>query len=302
MYFFFGDEMIDLHTHTNHSDGTLSVLELLKEAEAKKLEMISITDHDGIGAYLEMDNNPDIRKIFNGDILIGSELKTFYDGVSIEILGYGFDYHDLKIHEVDRLKLQSDYLNKFRIILKNLGFKYDSEELYIDEYNPAKYYAGFVVASEILRHPENRKLIEEIGDFDANSFFRKHQSNVNSVFYIDESSYYLDIFETIDRIHEAGGLAFLAHGYIYPFQDNDAAIESILKNTNIDGMECVYSLFSEEEIRKSITLTEQYNKYCSGGSDFHGLNKPKIKLGENSNRPLVKSLINNWVDKCKLYK
>ena len=104
--------MIDLHTHTNHSDGTLSVLELLKEAEAKKLEMISITDHDGIGAYLEMDNNPDIRKIFNGDILIGSELKTFYDGVSIEILGYGFDYHDLKIHEVDRLKLQSDYLNK----------------------------------------------------------------------------------------------------------------------------------------------------------------------------------------------
>lgn len=294
--------MIDLHTHTNHSDGTSSVYELLKEAEDKKLDILSITDHDKIGAYLEMDENPDIRKVFKGDILIGSELKTFYDGVSIEVLAYGFDYHDLKIHKVDRIMLQNEFLNKFKKILNNLGFKYDLDELYIDSTNPAKYYAGSVVAREILRHPENKKLIEEIGEFTATSFFREHQSNVNSVFYIDESPYYSDIFETIERIHLAGGLAFLAHGYIYPFKDKDATIENILRTTKIDGMECVYPLFSDDEVTKAFALTEKYNKYRSGGSDYHGKNKPDIHLGENNNRVLVKSLVNDWTSKCQFYK
>lgn len=294
--------MIDLHTHTNHSDGTSSVYELLKEAEEKQLEMISITDHDKIGAYLEMDENPEIRKVYRGDILIGSELKTFYEGVSIEILAYGFDYHDLKIHKVDRRALQSEYLKKFKVILKNLNLKYDEEELYIDCNNPTKYYAGSVVAREILRHKENKKIIEEMGSFDASFFFRIHQSNPESVFYIDETPYFLDIYETIKRIHDAGGMAFLAHGYIYPFKNKDTTIASILRDTDIDGMECVYSLFSEEEINKAFTLTEKYKKYRSGGTDYHGLNKPGINLGENNNHPLVKSLVNNWVDKCKFYK
>lgn len=294
--------MIDLHTHTNHSDGTLSVYELLSEAENKQLDMLSITDHDKVGAYFELDKNPDIRKIYTGDILVGCELKTFYEGVSIEVLGYGFDYHDLKIHEVDRLALQSEILRIFKTKLNDLGFKYDEDELYIDYNNPAKYYAGSVVARELLRHPENKKLIEEIGEFDASSFFRRHQTNINSVFYIDESSYYIDINETIERIHAAGGLAFLAHGYLYPFKDKDVTIENILKYTKIDGMECIYPLFSDEEITKALALTKKYNKYRSGGSDYHGLNKPDICLGENNNRPLVRTLVNNWTSKCKLYK
>lgn len=293
--------MIDLHTHTNHSDGTLSVYELLKEAEEKKLEMIAITDHDKIGAYLELDDNPDIRKVYKGDILIGSELKTVFDDISIELLAYGFDYHDLKIHQIDRITLQTEYLKKFKKILKSLDIKYDEEELYIDINDPYKFYAGSVVSAEILRHPENKKIIEEMGSFGVDSFFRLHQSNPESVFYINEADYYIDIYETIARIHAAGGKAFLAHGYIYPFKDKDASITSILRDTDIDGMECVYPLFSEEEINKAFLLTNQYNKHRSGGSDYHGLSKPNIKLGEVENHPLVKSLVNNWVDKCKFY-
>lgn len=81
--------MIDLHIHTSYSDGTDSVRELLENAERKKLEVISITDHDQIGAYVELEQNPDLRKIYNGEIIIGSELKTFYRDVSIEVLAYG---------------------------------------------------------------------------------------------------------------------------------------------------------------------------------------------------------------------
>lgn len=293
--------MIDLHTHTDHSDGTSSVSELLIEARQKKLELLSITDHDKIDAYFEMDDNPEIRKLFDGDILLGSELKTFYEGVSIEILAYGFNHHDLHIHEVDTALLQSDFLNRFKPVLKSIGFKYDEEELFIDSNRPEKYYAGTVVARELLKHPENKNLIKMIGEFDSVSFFREHQSNPNSPFYIDESEYFLDINETIRLIHAAGGLAFLAHGFIYPFKDKYKTIESILKDTNIDGMESIYPLFSDEEIEYVFYLTDKYHKYRSGGSDYHGHNKPDIHLG-CATRPLEKSLVNNWISKCQFYK
>lgn len=50
--------MIDLHLHTNHSDGTDSVKTLLKKAQEKGLDVISITDHDSLGAYFEIENKP----------------------------------------------------------------------------------------------------------------------------------------------------------------------------------------------------------------------------------------------------
>ena len=58
--------MIDLHMHTNHSDGTDTVEELLKNAENSNLEIISITDHDSIDAYYELEKYPEIRKLYKG--------------------------------------------------------------------------------------------------------------------------------------------------------------------------------------------------------------------------------------------
>lgn len=88
--------MIDLHVHTNHSDGTDSVEELLTNAEKQKLEIISITDHDTIDAYKEIEDNPKIRKKFKGKIITGVELKAIYNKKNIEILGYGIDYKKIK--------------------------------------------------------------------------------------------------------------------------------------------------------------------------------------------------------------
>ena len=69
--------MIDLHTHTNHSDGTDSVEEILKNAERSNIEILSITDHDSVGAYFELEENPNLRNLYSGKIIVGSELKTF---------------------------------------------------------------------------------------------------------------------------------------------------------------------------------------------------------------------------------
>lgn len=294
--------MIDLHTHTNHSDGTDSVKELLENAERKNIEILSITDHDSVDAYYELEQNPDLRKLYNGKIIVGSELKTFYDGVSIEILAYGVDYKKLRIHKTDAQKMQSEILEKYVKIANELGLKYDENEMYIDRENPSKQWGSYVFATEVLRHSENNKILESIGEFNPTSFFRVHQSNRESLFYYDESSSSIDINETISRIHEAGGLAFLAHGFIYPFKDKAKTIEKILTTTDIDGMECIYPLFSEEERKIAFKLCKKYNKYMSGGSDYHAKNKPDIFLGtgKNNNINVEYELIKNWVEKIEL--
>lgn len=293
--------MIDLHMHTNHSDGTDTVEELLKNAENSNLEIISITDHDSIDAYYELKKYPEIRKLYKGIIITGTELKTYFDDISIEVLAYGCDYEKLNIHKVDTKTLQEANIESFRKVLDREGFKYDPDELYIDLSNPTKHYAGDVVGREIKRYPENDELVKKFGEFTPEIFFRVHQCNKNSVFYINECKHYLGLEETIERIHEAGGLAFLAHGYIYPFEDKDAAIEKILRTTDIDGIECEYPLFSQEQREKAKELVKKYNKFMSGGSDYHAKAKPNTKLGTgiDNNLNVPKELIDNWIDKVR---
>ena len=291
--------MIDLHTHTNHSDGTDSVEEILKNAERSNIEILSITDHDSGGAYFELEENPNLRNLYSGKIIVGSELKTFYDKVSIEILAYGIDYKKIRIHKYDALKMQIEIIEKYKKIASELGLKYNNDEMYIDRENPSKQWASFVLATELLKHDENKEIIQKIGEFNQTSFFRVHQSNRDSAFYYDESYASIDINETISRIHEAGGLAFLAHGFIYPFKDKAKTIEEILTTTEIDGMECIYSLFSEEERKIAFELCKKYNKYMSGGTDYHAKNKPDIMLGTGkiNNVCIPKEIIEPWINK-----
>lgn len=294
--------MIDLHTHTNHSDGTDSVEELLQNAEKSNIEILSITDHDSVGAYFELEKNPNLRKLYTGKIIVGTELKTFYNKVSIEVLGYGIDYKKLRIHKYDANKMQCEIMEKYKKIANELGLKYDENQMYIDRNNPSKQWTSFVFGTEILKYPENNDIIEKIGAFTPTTFFRIHQCNEDSMFYYDESYSSIDINETISRIHEAGGLAFLAHGFIYPFRDKVKTIEEILSTTEIDGIECIYTLFSEEERKIAIDLCKKYNKYMSGGTDYHAKNKPDIMLGtgKNNNLHIQEEFIKSWINKVNI--
>lgn len=294
--------MIDLHIHTTHSDGTDSLEEILRKAENKNLEIISITDHDEIGAYKELEEKPELRKLYSGKIITGVELKTSWNKVPIEILAYGIDYKKIKIHKINMSKLQKEVLNYLKNVADKLGLIYDDKNTYIDEGDPTKRFGAFTIGTELLRHKENFEKIKELGEFVPTTFYRVHQSNINSPFYYDETYISIDIKETILRIHEAGGLAFLAHGFIYPFENKDKTIENILRSTNIDGMECIYTEFSEEERIKAINLCRIYNKFISGGTDYHAKNKPDINLGtgRNNNIKIEKSIIEPWIDKINL--
>ena len=295
--------MIDLHIHTTHSDGTDSVEEVLRKVEEIGLEVISITDHDSIDGYLELDENPELRNIYSGEIIIGSELKTIYKNIPIEVLAYGMDYKKIDIFKYDKLKMQEDVLYKLKLVAKGLGFVFNEENLYVDVNDCTRQFGSFVLLNEILSHDENSKLIDKYGNFNPVGFYRNHQCNMNSPFYVDESKYTIPLEEVIDRIHNAGGLAFLAHGFIYPFENKENEIEEILKNYNLDGLECEYIEFSNDEREIAKKLCLKYNKYMSGGSDYHAKNKPTINLGtgRNNNLNIKKELILPWFDKVRKY-
>lgn len=293
--------MLDLHTHTTHSDGTDSVEELLRNAENKKLELLSITDHDQVEAYYELEKKSELRKLFSGKIIVGSELKTYFDKVPIEILAYGIDYKKIRIHKIDNEKMQKEVLEKSKNIARTLGLKVDEENTYIDINDPTRQWAGFSLGAELLKHEENKEIISKLGEFTATSFFRVHQSNRESPFYIDETYASIDIDETIKRIHEAGGLAFLAHGYEYPFKNSNETIEKILTTTEIDGAECIYPTFSEKQREDIMNICKKYNKFMSGGSDYHAKNKPNISLGTgiNNNIKIEYEFIKSWAEKIE---
>lgn len=289
--------MIDLHIHTNHSDGTDSVQELLVNAEKQRLEIISITDHDTIDAYKELEKNPKLRKKFKGKIVTGVELKAIYNKKNIEILGYGIDYKKIKIYKNDNL--QQMILEHCEKIADKYEIKYN-KKIAIDS-NNSRIFGSYVFADEILKYEENIKKLQKLGEKDltSNNFFRKCESNPNSIFYFDASRYIRTIDEIIKDIHEAGGLAFLAHAYMYEFENPKQEIENIVKNTEIDGLECQYPLFSKEQKDEIISIAKKYSKYMSGGSDYHSKNKPNIMLGTGleNNLCIKKDFVQNWIEK-----
>ena len=305
--------MIDLHLHTVHSDGTDSVKELLENAEKNKIEIISITDHNSVDAYYEIEQNPEIRNIFSGKILVGCELKTTYNKVNIEVLAYGINFKKINIVKENQEQVQKEAMEHFKSVGRKLGLKFDENIMCIPG-DVKKQFAGDVFSEEILKYDENREIINKIGVFyhtnsvgkekDGGPFYRVHESNPNSPFYFDTSKYYRNIDELINDIHDEGGLAFLAHGFEYMFEDKEKTIEEIIRTTEIDGVECEYPSFTNEQRKFLKDLCNKYNKYMSGGSDYHALNKPNIHIatGINNNLNIDKTIVEEWINMNNLEK
>ena len=110
--------MIDIHTHTTYSDGTSTPKELLEKAQQKKLTIISITDHNTVGAYEEL-KNPNIRGKFEGMIIPGIEITTTYHGETIEVLGYNFNLDMMKeLLKESVLTFEEKQIQEYNLIKK----------------------------------------------------------------------------------------------------------------------------------------------------------------------------------------
>lgn len=290
--------MIDLHIHTTYSDGDKTVVEILKMCEEKKLEYISLTDHDTCKQYNDKalkDNN-----IFSGKIIKGTELHAVFQKKNIEILAYDIDTDVInnwceKYYSEDKLKEQQKILFKRLLdIADKHGIIYNIDK--IQKPKNAFEYVEPLIYNEFLEHKENYHILGEFAE-SFNIFFRKGLANPKSSYFMNHIEFRPQYKEVINIIHKAGGKAFLAHPFEYKIEDTITLIEKLRKDTNLDGIECFHPS-SEEKSKRDILITyaKENNLFISGGSDYHGKIKPNIDIGiGKGNLNISSDIIKQWV-------
>lgn len=297
--------MIDLHMHTTYSDGADSVEELLKKAENLKLDIISITDHDNCKAYSEL-KNKNIRQLYSGKIIPGIEIKCAYGDRLIEVLGYNINTNEMQnwadeyYKEKSKDKLQDKYFNILYEKCKNLKLVInEKEEINFDSKTQ---WASVTIYNEIKSHYENKEKLPNDLWNDFNTFSKKYCGDPQNIFYIDKTQDYPSLELVISKIKECSGLAFYPHLFIYKWaKDPNNMIKGLLEKYPVDGIECMHSEFSQEEIEYLIKLCQEKSYLMSGGSDYHGKNKKNIEMAVGKgNLKIEKEMIENWIDVNKL--
>lgn len=290
--------MIDIHLHSIYSDGDKTIEEILKMWEERKLEYISITDHDTCKQYEDMalkDN-----KIFSGKIIKGSELHAVFQNRNIEILAYNINPTIInewceRYYSEDKLKEQQEIFRKriFEIYDKH-GLIYDKSK--IREPQKVSEYVEWPIYEEMMTHKENHKILGEFAE-SFNIFFRKGLTNPESSYFMNHVEFRPKYKEVIDIIHKAGGRAFLAHPFEYKFEDTIGFINDLRQESELDGIECFHPS-SANDNKKDILVeyARKNNLYISGGSDYHGSPKPGIEIGiGRGNLNISKDIIEEWL-------
>lgn len=283
--------------HTTYSDGDKSVEEILNMCEERKLEYISITDHNTCKQYNDKamkENN------FTGKIIRGTEQNAVSQGRNVEILGYNVDTDVMnewcqKYYSEEKLReQQAIFYKRLLDICDKHGLKYD--ETKIEKPKKATQFTETLIYAELLRHKENYEIL---GEFTKSMgiFYRKGLSNPNSSYFMNHIEFRPSSQEVVDIIHQAGGKAFLAHPFEYKFEDAIGFIDNLRKETKLDGIECFHPS-SADDNKKDILVeyARKNNLYISGGSDYHGKPKPDIEIGiGRGNLNISKELIEEWI-------
>ena len=288
--------MIDLHMHTIYSDGDKTAEEVLKMCENKKLEYISITDHDTCKQYndVALKNN----NIFNGKIIIGSELHAVFQKKNIEILAYNINPNIIskwceKYYSEEKLREQQDICRQrlFNICNKH-GLVYDESK--IRKPKKVSEYVERPIYEEVMKHKENHKILGEFTE-SFGIFFRKGLANPESSYFMNHIEFRPPYKEVIDIIHKAGGKAFLAHPFEYKFKDTIEFINDLRKEKELDGIECFHPSANQEQRNILVEYAKNNNLYISGGSDYHGSPKPDIEIGVGRGDLNISKEILNWL-------
>lgn len=251
----------DLHCHSTCSDGSLNPKQLLALSIEKRLQALSITDHDTVEAYHEA--LPEAKRL-GIRLLPGVEFSCVHRGLSIHILAYAFDpFHPLlrdfcHQHKERRIARCQKILER----LEKDGVHIDGQEL-----------LAKVASNTTIGRPHIAQEMVSKGIVSSVQQAFKHYLGEGCRAYIPSSS--CSVEETIDLIHQAGGLAVLAH----PILIKKTKVLEELLNLNLDGLEGFYANFNSDQERPLIEKGEKRGFIITGGSDFHGDAKPQIHLG-----------------------
>lgn len=256
---------IDLHVHSTASDGTLTPADVVKAAKDQELCAIALTDHDTVAGISEA---LQAAKEYQITLIPGIEITCHAMGKEIHMLGFYLDYKDSLL--LDRLEsLRKNRASRNERMLA--AFQKD----------------GFPITMEKLQHgnPDTvitrahfaRVLVEEGIVSSKDAAFQKYLGE-GKKYYIPRSE--IKPADAIRYIVDAGGIPVLAHPYEYRL--SNAQLVSLikeLKELGLKGIEVYHSNNYQQQSSYLRELTHQFQLVATGGSDFHGTNKPDIQLG-----------------------
>lgn len=257
--------IIDLHVHSTESDGTLTPEDLVAEAKKAELAAFALTDHDtcqGVGKAMPLAASAGI------ELIPGIELSTDYHGKEVHIVGLYIDIENEQL-----LKKTAEYRkcrsgrNALMVeALRKEGLSITMEELVAE--NPDCVITRANIARFLYEHGQIKSVREAfdryIGDHCKCYVGRLKVASTDAV----------------RLIKEAGGTAILAHPLLYGLSNtNLQKMIDELKPVGLDGLEAIYSTYTTGEEQQMKRLARENGLLISGGSDFHGSNKPDIALG-----------------------
>lgn len=261
---------IDLHVHSVCSDGTCTPEELVDLAVENDLVAFALTDHDtveGVEAAMKAAKGRHIQ------VIPGVELSCEYTispsrKKEIHILGYNLDCNQPQLREtLEKVAQERDDRN--RKMCENLhrdGYPIDYESLV------SRFGNTIVTRAHFARY-----LLEQGAIPSIDSAFKKILAQDGPYFVMRK---YLTPEKGIELIKKAGGLPVLAHPLLYKMSVSELrSLLTELKGYGLRGIEAMYSRNrgnDEAFVRK---LANEYDLFITGGTDFHGSNKPDLEIG-----------------------
>lgn len=257
--------LIDLHTHTLYSDGSVTPSRLLASAANAGAVAVAITDHDTVAGLAEARETADRLGI---ELVKGTEISAEYSPGTMHILGYDIDDHSpALLTGLDDLKEARGRRNPdIAARLQELGLdvEYDEVvELAGNDMVGRPHFAQVMVRKGIVSS------IQEAFD----RFLAK-----GAPAYVEKKR--LSPADSISLIHSAGGVAVLAHPYQLRLGSSDEleTLVDSLRGLGLDGIEAIYSRHTPEQRESYKRLAERRGLIVTGGSDFHGAYKPDINI------------------------
>lgn len=259
------NKYIDLHVHSTGSDGTYTPAELVLEAKKAGLSAMALTDHDSVSG---INDALKAGETYGIEIIPGVELSTEYENTEIHVVGLFIDKTNRELQEqLHAFRDNRDNRNlKMIQRLREEGYEISAEEIY--KQNP----------DSVIARPHIARYLVDTGQVkDMQTVFDKLIGD-GCICYVDR--FKITPMRAVELIHSAGGIAILAHPCLYkiPRRTLIEMLEKMIA-AGLDGIEAIYSCNMGSDEKDYRELAEKYGLLISGGSDFHGTNKPYIHLG-----------------------
>ena len=257
---------IDLHTHSLCSDGAQTPADVVRTASQAGLSAIALSDHDCISGVQEAIDTGNSLGI---EVIPAVELSAQSD-TELHILGYFVDIHNKKLQDTMRYALQvrDERQEETCRKLNEQGFAITMEEARVEAHgNPVLCRAHFAQIMVRKGYAESVK--------DAFNRFL----SVGCYAYSNRQA--LTGPEAVSLIREAGGIAVAAHLHLIKKPDDE--LRQYLKELipyGLDGVEGYYTDYTPDMEQRYRTMAKELGLVISGGTDYHGANKPHIAIGK----------------------